>query len=294
VYKLISSNITTVTPRKSEGFLQINTFSGQRPLIEGIAQRYGRAMADGRFRRGEVAVAICPDGSRVLMNGQHQCRGSVVSDASFKATVDLYKCPTWEDVWHLFGTFDVHRVRSSGNIMKAASGLFANEALRVLPQRLLNVCGGALAALGGGTKPVFKIPNEDRLRRPELVEQYADDVLRIASYPPDTIPFLRIPVVAAMIVTFRLNPEKAREFWDRVLLGDNLRRHSPQWRLRNALSVPSGKSLRNSTKSLLDSRVRAGAVYATCIVWWNTFLEGVDRHAVKIGAMKSLPEARAA
>jgi hypothetical protein len=292
MYKLTSSKQEVLTPKRAEGFLAINTFAGQRPLNEATAQRYAAVITAGAFRRGEIATAICPDGSKVLMNGQHQCRACVLSGNDIPVIVDTFKCYTWEDVWHLFGTFDVHRGRTELNIMKAARGLFPSQNLQNMPLRILSVCGSALVFLGGGVKPNFRATAMEKTRKPDLVQKYEADVMIFAKYPEDIYNQITVGIATAMIVTHRLNKTRSTEFWDRVLFGDELKRNSPQWKLHQALFL--NDSLRNTKRRTSGGQSLHIVAYSVCILWWNAFLDGTDRKIVKVGAMKGVPEARAA
>lgn len=289
MYTRKSSRIEEITPRRCEALLGLNTFEGQRPLSRQVAEKYANAMRDGTWLRGEIAIAESPDGTRLLMNGQHQCHAALQAQRTFNAVVDVYQCQSNEDLWHLFAQFDGHRPRTERHVLKAARGLFESESLRNLPCRLLEKCGSALLFLGGnGLKPNFHTVTPSKTMKADLVQKYEVDVLRLGHYTPDLYSKLTIPVVTAMIVTYRVNEAKAREFWDRVLIGDDLKRGSPQWHLSRALNGEV-----NLTRSQIgtNGRDRSAILYAMCISWWNSYVTGQPRTCVKVSAMKSVPEA---
>ena len=289
MYEQVSSRMEVITPRKAESLLRLNTFEGQRPLSNGVVQAYARAMAAGEFRRGEIAVAekAFNGGAEVLVNGQHQLQACVAASTSFRAAVDRYRCPERDDLWKLFGTFDVHRGRTEQHVMKAARGLFTSEDLQAIQLRVLTMCGTALVFLGGdGIKPNFAAKPPNRYRKAELVQQNKSDVLRVSAYYDDvTHPYITTPVVTAMIATFRADPDHAEEFWDRVLWGDKLVKNSPQYKLRQKLGTGSRRITAGA-----NGASRMQGIYSFCIAWWNSWKLGDNRRSVKVGAMMTTPD----
>jgi len=273
-----------VTPHKAEAFLHLNTFAGQRPLDGQVVTRYANYMKECKFRVAEIALAMAPDGVQYLFNGQHVCNAGILSGCTFKASYQEYVAPTNTDLWRLFGTFDTHRGRSETNIIKAARGLFVHQELSVIPLAVLKLTGAALLYLGEGTSPRFGINPLSKSDKPELVDAHTEETLLVHSYVMQSAFPLRVAVVVALLATFRANAAKAQEFWDRVTIGDNLKRGTPQYNLHKYLIQPT-----DHNRGGLKTHTR---YYKTCVAWWNSFVDGTNRRVVNVQAMKSLPEVK--
>jgi len=283
MYKLVVARQIDVAPHKAESLIRLNTFQGQRPMSPRVINTYANLMLTDRFRVAEIAVAVMPDGTQYLMNGQHTCQSGIMAKKTFKASYQEYSCETDQDLWMLFGSFDVHRARSESNIMKAARGLFENEELNAVPLRVLQVSASALLYLGSGMTPNFATRALTKVDKASLVDKHKEDVLITHEYCSHFGKSMQVGVVIALMATFRKNPGKARVFWDRVILGDKLERGTPQYALNHFLYALAGK-VPNGGMSGHITR------YKTCVAWWNSFIDGTNRSVVKIKAMKTLPE----
>jgi len=284
MYKLTMARQIEVPPHKAEALLQMNTFAGQRPKSPRTVDCYASLMKDGRFRVAEIAVVEMPNGTRYLMNGQQTCQAGIISQVTFKASYQEYSCETDQDLWQLYGSFDTYRGRTEANIMLAARGLFQNAELHEIPVRVLQQSAAALLYLGNDRLPRFNERTLTKTDKANLADQHKDEVLLINQYTAVASISLKVAVVAALLATFRKNPDKARPFWDRVLIGDHLERGTPQYHLHRFLASP-GASVNGGLKG---HTIR----YKTCIAWWNSFIDGGTRKTVKVEAMKTLPEVK--
>jgi len=276
-----------VSPRKAEEFLHLNTFPGQRPMSPRKVNTYASLLKEGRFRVAEVALAKTPDGRQYLMNGQQTCQASMMSQIGFTACYQEYDCLTDRDLYALFGSFDVHGVRSEIDLIRGVRGLFKHKELNELGLQVLQLCSSALFYLGDGISPNFSNKANTKIAKAMLVDQdnVKDEVLMVNEYVQLGGARPKVAVVVAMLATFRKNPVKARLFWDRVIGGDKLERGSPQYNLHNFLASSSPTA---GTGGLHGHTTR----YKTCIAWWNSFVEGTSRMTVKVEAMKTLPEVK--
>jgi hypothetical protein len=289
MYQRVVTKNVVISPKQAEQLLKLNAFEGQRPIGNDWVQDLAQEITAGRFRRGDIAIArkSFNGGEEVLVNGQHQLHACILTGQPIFATVEHYDCPDADDLWHLFGSFDGHRRRSEGHVMKAARGLFKSDPLRGVPLSVLRTCGTALMYLGGGTKPNFSARPSNRCRKTELVQQYESDVVRVNGYNTnDTKHMMTVPVVTAIISTHRANADMAPEFWERVLYGDGLSRNSPQFKLHQKLA--QGKNF--IIAGISNGHARNAAIYCICASWWNAWRTGEDRKIVQAKNMTSVPE----
>jgi hypothetical protein len=271
-----------VTPRECEEFLAINNFPGQRQINPVKARRYGELLMAGRLRPVDIAIATLPDGTKVLVNGQHVCTGCVQTGLPMNAVLSYYKCEELRDAWELFASFDVHASRTQSQIFKAARGLFSNEELREVPLRVLQTAGSALAAL---LTPVPNfLPSVEKSAKVALTEDHADEVLWLASFDTEADHMIRVGCYAAMVATRRRDAADAEKFWRKVQSGVGFKSLTdPERKVNHFLQ-------KNSKWTAPNSRTMHFAVYVTCIAWWNTWRRGESRTSVKIKSMKVMPE----
>jgi hypothetical protein len=240
-------------------------------------------MKDGTFRTGSLAFGTLHK-LELLMNGQHQLEACRLSGVAMSAAIERYLCHEEADVWKLFASFDTQRMRSERNVMQAAKGLFDDRILRECPLHLLAMCGSALFYLGGdGIRPNFRAHPINKSEKVECVCKYATDVHFIHSFGTEVVDMLKVPIVTAMIVTHRIAEKKARQFWERVLVGDGLVRGSPQWHLNKVIS--NGVGHRNGGQQAMD------AMYNACIAWWNSYANGDNRRIIRLGAIRGVIDA---
>lgn len=267
---------------EAKQFLEMNVFPGQRGLSTPKARYYADLLLQGRLRPVDVALATMPDGTRVLMNGQHVCTACVMAGREMSAVVTRWKCETNRDAWELYATFDVHASRTVGHVFQGARGLLTRPEMREVPLRILQNCSGALKALS--VDPIsFHLsgPKSDRVA---IVEDNSADVLWV-NRMVTAEHVSRVGCIAAMLATHRKNPAMADDFWDKIASGIGFKSKSePQKRVHDFLSkdAPSGNSRQAHT-----------CIYAICVTWWNSWRLNEPRNTVKFASMKEIPEVEA-
>lgn len=285
MYKYIKTDTRELTPKECEEFLQYNTFPGQRPRDLRKARLYSEAMLDGSMLPCDVALAIMPDGSMILMNGQHVLTGGCLAAKNHLFRIAYYECEQADDAWKLFAKFDTHQSRSKNVIMKGARGLFRDERLRDVPLAVLSHCGTALNALSASNGiPVFTSARLiDKTLHPRLVEEHPDDVLYVARFA-EKKHLMRCGVVTAIIAISRQKHPKADEFWRQIADGVGFQsKLDPAYRLREQL-------LEGVVQADTSNSGRHRIYYTLCVTWWNAWLTGEKRSSVKLAAMDRPPK----
>lgn len=279
--QIAAAQTRKITPEEAKKLIALNNFPGQRPLRPLKARLYADMMSDGRMRPVSVAIMTMPNGLKYLANGQHCLQAIIINDKPFTAIVEHYKCETNDDAWHLFASFDVHATRTEGHIMKAARGLFNNGDLRELPLRVLSNCGSALFMLGEGTTPKFNGQPCNKATKADLVQKHYKDVLWVGQFGNEEH-LMKVAIVAAMLATYRSNRSAADEFWSLVAEGGTpgLTHKFRDRLLKNEIGRNNCGGGHNRSK----------LIYTECIAYWNSWMKGEDRKAVKIAAMKEVPK----
>jgi hypothetical protein len=275
-----------VSPKEAELFLAVNNFPGQRKLNQAKASMYATKMAEGTMRPVDIDVLTMPDGIKYLMNGQHVCTAIVLHGKSFPARVQYWRCENDTDAWHLFGTFDVHATRTERQIIKAARPFLGDE-LADVPLRVLQQTASALA-ITRKRVPDFWQMNMNKTEKADLLKDNASEVLFVNEVykigGSSNEPMFRVPVIAAMVATFRASPEKALRFWTRVVTGEMITRSDSEYKLRSVLSN------RSLSGSISGGHMMNRSYYCYCVAHWNSWVRGEKRSTVKIRAMRTIPD----
>lgn len=272
-----------LTPAEAEVFLAMNNFPGQRKYDPVKGRSYADNMESGTHRRIDIAIAKVKERNEsFLMNGQHNCHALILYGKEYKALISYYVCETMEDAWRLFATFDVHASRTVRQFMNSRRGIFADERLRAIPLKTLNICGSALCALGDGTKPLFGLANRSKTAQADKVQERAEEVLIIQEYGQFSH-LAVVGVVAAMLSIYRTTKKDLfREFWDKVASGEMMQRSDPRYKCREML-------LRKAYIGV-NGRALAESAFDICVAWWNSWRRGESRVSVKLASIKDRPK----
>lgn len=291
MFKLKSSENVRLTPKLAADLLLKNVLPGQRPLSDAVVRAYAAKMASGEFVKASIAVGENEAGQTMLGNGQHQCHAVIKSGVTVAATIDYYTIETEHDWYHWYGTFDSNRIRSNGQVMRAAREHFDDAVLREIPLRILNVAATALVALGDGRCPSFgqSTLGVGKAVRADIVQKYRDDVLNVAMVigmmnvlePSNAT----VGVATTIVATFRANQEKAAEFWQRSIEGVGLEKGEPCWHLHRIFSAGIGHEIPKS-----EGQGRQANEYTLIACWWNSYVNRDGRQLVKLSVYKEPPE----
>lgn len=286
--KQSQTQLRKIDPSDAERFLSYNTFEGQRKLNQRKVNNYVELMRSGAMRDIDISIATTPDGKRHLMNGQHVCNAVVAYGRPYNARIDYYRCSDYTDLWHLFGTYDVHQSRTDQQIIRGARGLFENELLRDVPLAILHLCSTALFALSLGSKPQFGRTPPAKTDKAELLEKYCEEVLWVHSIKPrlsseSTGRFMeRVGVITAMIATRRANIGKANSFWISVRDTEMMLKTDPRKKLHDRLLISGGHNACGDSNHV--------KLYTICVCYWNSWISGKERKIIQLNSMKELPQ----
>jgi len=283
----VSNERMMMTPKRAAEFLTFNTFEGQRAIRRDKVVRLAKTIQQGLWRRDNISLARAPSyPNNVLINGQHCCTACCETNTPIPVNLLMYHCPTDDDLWRLYSTFDVEGRRTDADILRGATRLLGNEELEGMPQRVLGSCISALSLIKDQRDPTFASDRMlTKIERIDLLKTYLADVRFISLlFNSETRTLMRNPVIVAMIMTRRANEPAAIEFWSHVLEADGLQRGSPQWQLHRSLA-------RNFTSpgALGGGWPMWRRIYCVCITWWNAWRTGEKRTSVKVASMQRLP-----
>lgn len=284
MYRLDRTETKECGPSLASKLEKFNTFEGQRPLKASKVQSLAVIAKAGMFTKGQIALAYHKGNGQVpiLVNGQHTLR--MISDAgvTVTTTIDHYSYDDPLDLARLFSTFDSKMAgRTIQEIVGASRPLFSAGAVRLLPKSFLATMSTALtladSAKSWNGRAFSGIQPDARIN---ILESHSDEMLTVYElFPEDPRP--RTGPAVAMILTLRANATKCKEFWVPILANDGLHRGTPQWMVE--------RFLHSDDHALGSGGMRQFRECATCLCWWNSWMQGVKRSITKPSAMKNLP-----
>jgi len=264
---LIERRLSTITPKEAAVILaERNNYCGQRPLRQSHVDYLAKKMEKGLFHVATVTYAKFPDGSWVLVDGQHSLSGAVQTGIPINASIHGFECQAEEDVFILFSEIDRGMRRSQTDITRAGR--------QTMSPLLREINAGSVGMFGAA---ILMAPKENRppaFRFREITPQ--NRVIAVSNNPEEAL-FLnryhgwlllnRIAVRMAMVATFRADADRARLFWDGVIRPGNLPSTDPRCRLYTRL-------LDNDCRRFSAFMIRK--VYCACLNHWNAHATGTD------------------
>lgn len=211
----------SVTSKLATEFMEMEGAHVDRPLSEKRVQAYKKAVLDGRFRPVTWAKAFCEAKNAIYrVDGKHTSTLFAtmienIQSYNLSAIITEYHCPTLEDVADLYSTFDSHlQSRTASDINRSCAAI--DPQLMNLDIPFLNLVVSALdmdKSFGSWGKRPRAERAEDLWENVDIV-LWTKDILKCKSEP--TKKLWRVPVVAAMIGTYRKNKQQADIFWSSV------------------------------------------------------------------------------
>jgi len=288
MYELVSCGMETITPKKAAELLEYNNYVSQRRLNEGRAAALAEKMTDGRWRTGEIALASNGKGTWVLMNGQKQLRGVLLSGKTVRAKVERFHCPTAADEALLFRQFDEGGVRTIAQMAKAEA-----DALGITwPPRIvaLVVAAADLDQDWGRIMSVSRDMAEgkvDRLKHVMLEGEFIARLFSRSNANQADKHLRRAPVVAAMMRTWGKAHADAETFWLRVRDREMLAKSDPEYKLAEFLMTNGPRVGWSGLPQ--NRRVTPHEFLYRCIGAWNAFRRGEKPNGLKYFSDKPVP-----
>lgn len=265
-YRVLKDEPIQLTRARAFEFLEMETFPGERQVIEGHVQTLFNQWMAGRFIWEHVILSTARhDGKLYRINGQHTCWMRVNIEKDIKPDVRYieYGVQDDEQLRALYCVFDRARSRTSQHVFRA-SLMGTVSAAELWPSTLGTIATG------------FKLWKWEKARysciEPSdvitLVEGEYNNLYRMVGVAwqelHDYVPLRKAACIAAMFATFSASAKASVEFWNGVGTGLGLNeKHDARWQLRKYLDTHS-QSLRS-----LGKTVSAEDVYRVCIMAWN-------------------------
>lgn len=279
-YTEVASRRLTITPNTAAHMINTMFKLGTQRKIEhtwvntlaaGFAAK-SRLMPN--IGMGTVDVGVhdknvnSPKWDWAVVDGHHTLLAILQANIPVDVRITWYECCGEEGRRYLYSSFDTNRGKSVAAVIKAHIGHFREPGVNKCSERTLKTCVASLSAIAPSmTTPAFysvKKMSKDSYYPIHLLETYAGDVL-FAADVAKLVHVQKFAVVAAIMVTGRINEAIAREFWDGVNSGVGFKKQDPRLRLRDKLK--SGNYRNKSGKTMAQEQ------YDECITSWETYLK---------------------
>lgn len=264
-----------VTTKLAKEFAEMEAAHVDRPLSERRLQVYRKVRADGGFRPVTWAKAWCKDTSQFYrVNGKHT--STLFSDGEnpdgLFVTIEEYVCDTLEDVAKLYATFDSQsQTRNATDVNRSFAAVIPE--LAQIPFTTINLLVGGL-----NYEPASHAGGSYRAQPAERAEALFDNVdvcvwlLGILGTDRKANPHIwRVPVVAAMVSTYRKAQKAALEFWTAVRDETGVKPDLPDRRLAKFLSITVSDQGAHSTAASKRFRITSREYFVKCIHAWNAW-----------------------
>lgn len=278
--RLIERRTVELDPELAAHYLTFNTWQTQRAIRLAHCQDIANKMKNGLFRYGNVAFAVRDNGQSCMLNGQHVCTATMISQETYPCTLEKYSLNLDIEIAEAFRQFEILPRSMQDHIRDEVMALKLDWPLRVasLVVAAATMEAGGQKMLGfsrsstKGAKTV--LTKEDRVK---LLGKYLEegafvvDILtvngtKIGSKIANHLK--RAAVVYIMINSMKKNKLDAGVFWTRVRDGENLKRTMPEMQIREFL-MQTRMAVRGS--AFASRKVLAHEYAYRCALAWNSF-----------------------
>jgi hypothetical protein len=275
-----------LTPVDAQGILAAWNYSQQRKIRQSTLTLYEHQMQSDQWQEySEIIVKILPDGSAQLINGYHRliALSHLDPDTGFRlpVTLSFRYAENSKDVANAYGVIDLHARRNQADAIHA-QGIADAWGVTFETAKACGTAGGLILSdfSGGRSNTLLGVAGRSVPGRMEFLYAWEDEVkmadllIRTAANGANRKPFYRQAVMAVMLVTLRHTPNRATDFWERVITGAGLEPNTPELVLRNYLN---GTPMRGTPEHVY-ARYVAGC--------WNAYYRG-DKLAKHGGVKKA-------
>jgi hypothetical protein len=268
----------TVTPDMASTVLQGVNYERQRHHLPRHSAYLAEAIARDEFSKYSDIHFVVRDGIVRLVNGQHRLHAVVKAGKPVLFCVHFQRATTNEEVEAMYSKFDVGRRRSLSDSLGSSceiAGLSKKEAeafgVAVKKIRM----GFSTDMKNAPMDAVFEVSNYESVKQMMRDWEYEAEKYFEAVRTVNRALFLRSPVIAVGLLTFRHQPEKALEFWTETASDDGLRIGDPRKALVNWLR-------QHNSQNAPTWQHRA------TIACWNAFFEDRVYRSVRTRSEASL------
>lgn len=282
-----------ITETLARKFSDMDPAPDDRPLSENRLAVYRRIIAEGNFRPCQWAAAYCKEtGGTYRVNGKHTSTLMATLDPlpELYAVVEYYECDTLHDISRLYSTYDSKIMsRNAADIYHSFAACV--PALKDVSRQTIERVPSAIcyATVKEGLK------NTQPQDRAEALIEYPDFAIwvdKIVGRSGAINGHLRrVPVMAAMFLTYRKAPRIALDFWTAVRDETGPTPDCPDRKLARWLILNSNNVTTRQATKLARFRIHDREYFVKCIHAWNAYRAG-ETTRLNYHAKAELPDVK--
>lgn len=271
------NGICTLAPGIAARIIQELNFPGNRSVKKARVAENLRLMQSGDWEPHVSIIVFCelPDGSLVMINGQHRCHAIVEIGIPVLTKIDFIPARDDEHVRALYAKYDAKAsVRTETELVKA-SGIAAAFEIKT---RTAEILIKAVPIIMNRMEPSTRVAGKEHMNQFAFRIEHAAGWAREAS-DIDAIcaladlhirrQILRAGTMAVALYTLRHNRERAFEFWAGIAENNGLRKTDPRARLIADFAI----------RSLATGSARQSVQQS--VMAWNAFYENRELKIIK-------------
>lgn len=239
----------------------------QRALTDLNIRRLGVEMENNRFIPGTtVYFAVLPDNTMLILNGNHTLEAIAATGKTQRLVFIFKKVADRQEAARLYSTFDIHKVRSWTDALKA-----------VHPEKKIPLSSAVLPAVGHIMQSfAYDARNVEannsrgfRFNWMDVYEEAAGSLMATMTGAPavNKTAIKRKGVIAVALETLRFQPGHAAVFWKDCAHDDGLAKSDPRKVLLRWLLNSKGGAKQTGPKA-------ADALSRAAIGAWNAWYRG--------------------
>lgn len=258
-----------VTPSEAQWILDNEMFINQRPLDPKTVKIYAKKMQEGQWYLSTISFVNLQN-KRIMINGKTRLSAVVEAGTPQWFSFAEEQVTDEHEVAIRYSIHDTHRKRTMRDFVTAYGFEEKTDSLLNRQQ---------LTAIGTAASIIYNKFNDNKAK------EHREDILDLAeSLLPQAKEFyhsistgdvwwrrkmMNASIVAVALMTFRHNPEKAREFWkgvteaDRLQDPDDVRKLMRKWLIQNIFAASKAQ------KRLTIRYITRGIATV-----WNAYIEG--------------------
>lgn len=267
----LRSYVVLMTPAQAEHIIRTQMWDRQRKLRRPHAAYLASAIELGELWKLTVEFAELPDGTKVVVDGQHRLDAVVRSGRTLPAVVIVNRVSDEREVARLYASIDRQKTRSMVDALRA----YAIVSESSISLETLSKLSAGLALLSSRFSRDFSQLGRSQISRADQIEQWMEEIetyiglIKGNSKEAWNLLTARSAVVAVALATIREQPDMAEQFWGGIAQDDGLKAGDARHALLKWLRATPVRSVPNAV------------VYSLYVAAaWNHFYAGTDLHKI--------------
>ena len=263
----LRAHVVEMTPSHAQYILDTQLWDRQRNLRMPHVLYLSSAIERGELWRVVLEFAELPDGTRVLVDGQHRLNALLRSGRTLPAVVIVNRATNDREVARLYASIDRQKTRSMLDALRA----YAIVTDTAISLETLSKFSAGVALLSSGFTRDFSQASRSHVSRADQLETWLPEIEAylglIRGHQKEMWNLLasRSSVTAVALATLRSQPDMASQFWGGIAADDGLSVGDPRHTLLRWLRATPMRALPNAI------------VYALYVALaWNHFYAGTS------------------